>query len=332
MDEVDLLNELARDIDPVDPEARARARRLLEERIRSTGPSIRPPRSAHRRSRPAMLAAALVALLVLLIVAIQVVLPPGSGGPNLAEATLDGLARVAGSGESVVPAPGNYLYVRSDGSIVMTKSDVSLGESWSYSVLVSRETWLASDGAGRILLRYAEPRFVSEADRAAWRSAGSPKLLPPGSRERFKFGPGGLATRDLGVLPKDPSSLAAVIASGEIETGPIAIANDPLGVVTALLGEVPTSPELRSSVFLATAELPGIESLGTLADPSGRVGIGVAIVQSGYRTELIFDSTTSELLSTSVVRVDAEGTPTQVLSELTYEVRAIVPSTHAGTA
>ena len=102
-----------------------------------------------------------------------------------------------------------------------------------------------------------------------------------------------------------------------------------LGVIADLLGEVPTSPALRSSLFLATAELPGIESLGTLRDPSGRVGIGVAIVESGVRTEAIFDATTSALLSTSVVRVDEEGSPTQVLSELTYEQRAIVPSIDA---
>jgi hypothetical protein len=329
MDELDLLKELEKGVDPVDAEARARARRLLEDQIRSPGLSIGRPRTLRRRPRPSVLAAALVASLVLLIVVIQVMLPPGSGGPNPAEATLDGLARVAGSTRSLVPIPGSYLYVRSEGSILKTKTDVPSGASWSYIAPVSRETWLASDGSGRILLRYGEPRFASEADRAAWLSAGSPDLLPPGSREDLRFKPGELAPLDLGVLPTDPAPLAALISSGGVATGSNDVSTNPLGVVADLLGEVPTSPELRSSLFLATAELPGVESLGRVSDPSGRAGIAIAIVESGIRTELIFDIATSALLSTSVVRVDAEGSPTQVLSELTYEVRSIVPSTHA---
>jgi hypothetical protein len=328
MDELDLLNELARDIDPVDPEARARARRLLEERIGSTGPSMGTSRTPHRRSRPAMLAA-LVASLGLLLVAIQVVLPPGSGGPNPARATLDDLARVAGSTESIVPIPGSYFYVRSEGFVLNSNAGLSSSDSWSYIVPVSRETWVASDGSGKVLERYGEPRFVTRADRKAWLSAGSPDLLPTGLSDGSSYAPGELAPRDLGALPKVPSSLAALISAGGVKTRPSTSTSDPLGVITALLGEVPTSPELRSTVFLATAELPGIESLGRMSDPTGRAGIGIAIVESGVRTELIFDSTTSELLSTSVVRVDAEGSPTQVLSELTYRLRAVVPSTDA---
>lgn len=307
MDELDLLKELGSEIDPIDADARARARLLLEVQIGSPGSSIDPSRTPRRRPRPSVLAAALIASLVLLIVVIQVMLPPGSGGPNPAEATLDGLARVAGSTRSLVPIPGSYLYVRSEGSILKTKTDVSSGERWSYIAPVSRETWLASDGSGRILLRYGEPRFASEADRAAWRSAGSPNLLPPGSRENLRFKSGELAPLDLGVLPMDPSSLAALISSGGVATGSNEVSTSPLGVVADLLGEVPTSPELRSSLFLATAELPGIESLGRVSDPTGRAGIAIAMVESGVRTELIFDIATSALLSMSVVRVNAEG-------------------------
>jgi hypothetical protein len=271
----------------------------------------------------------MVAALVLLIAALQVMLPPGSGGPDAAQAALGDLARVAGSTETLVPLPGSYFYARSEGFILNSNSGISSSDRWSYIVPVSRETWLASDGSGRILERYGEPRFASSADRTAWRSAGSPDLLPPGSREDSPFQPGDLAQRDLGALPKDPSSLAALISSGGVATGSNEVTDDPLGVIAALLGEVPTSPGLRSSLFLATAELPGVESLGRLSDPSGRAGIGIAIVKEGVRTELIFDISTSALLSTSVVRVDAEGSPIQVLSELTYQMRSIVASTQA---
>ena len=253
--------------------------------------------------------AALVASLVLLIVAIQVILPPGSGGPDPAQATLDGLARAAASTRSLVPVPGSYLYVRSSGFILKTKTDIPSGDSWSFIVPLTRQKWLSPVGSGRILVRYGKPRFASRADRAAWRSADSPDLLPPGAREDFRFGPGELGPQDLGALPKDPSSLAALISSGGVTTGSSSGASESPWADRRSAGEVPTSPELRSSLFLATAELPGIESLGRVSDPSGRVGIGIAIVESGVRTELIFDTTTSALLSRSVVRVDAEGAP-----------------------
>lgn len=326
MDELELLKELSSDVDVVDPLARARTRRLLEEQIRSTGPSTGVSRIP-RRPLESKVAAALVAALALLIVAIQLILPLG---PNLAQATLGNLARVAEATGSSVLHPGSYLYVRSSGLVLKTSTDISSsGDSWSFIVPVRREKWLASDGSGRVLERYGRPRFVSRADRMAWRSAGSPELLASGPSEDAHYGIGVLAPRDLGALPLDPSRLAALISSGGVATGSNDLSSDSLGVVAALVGEVPTSPELRSSVFRATAEISGIESLGTLSDPAGRVGVGVAIVELGVRTELIFDPTTSALLSTSVVRVDAAGLSTQVLFEMTYQQRSVVPSIRA---
>jgi hypothetical protein len=329
MDELELLREMNSDVDVVDPLARARARRLLKEQIKSTSLSSSVSRIP-RRPRASKIVAALVAALALLILAIQLILPPGSGGPNRAQATLGNLARVAEATGSLVLDPGSYLYVRSSAFVLRTTADISSsGDSWSFVVPVRREKWLASDGSGRILERYGTPRFVSRDDRLAWRSAGSPELLPSGDNEDAYYGLGVLAPRDLGVIPLDPSPLAALISAGGVATGSSDLSSDSLGVIAALVGEVPTSPELRSSVFLATAEIPGIESLGRVDDPTGRTGVGVGVVESGVRTELIFDTTTSELLSTSVVRVDAQGSPTQVLFEMTYQQRAIVPSTHA---
>ncbi len=327
MDELDLLKELGREIGRVDADARARALRVLEERIRTTGSSPGPSRTPRRRTRPSILAAAFVAVIALSIAAIQVMLPPGSGGPGTAQATLGDLALKAGATESSVPDPGSYyLYIRSSGFVFRTNTDIPSDASWSFIAPVSREKWLASDGSGRVLERYGKPIFVSSADRMAWRAAGSPELIP--SRDDALYEPGGLSPRDLGAIPLDPSSLADLISSGGVAPPTTDVGNDSLGVIAALLGEVSTSPELRSSLFLATAELPGIESLGRLSDPTGRVGTGIGIVESGVRTELIFDGSTTALLSSSVARVDSEGSPTQILSELTYEVRSIVTSTH----
>ncbi len=57
-------------------------------------------------------------------------------------------------------------------------------------------------------------------------------------------------------------------------------------------------PKLRAALYRVASELPGVQLLGAVSDPIGRMGVGVAYTDQarGVRLELIFDPTTSALL------------------------------------
>ena len=147
--------------------------------------------------------------------------------------------------------------------------------------------------------------FLSPQDRAAWVAAGSPNLAEPPSDSTF--GPGQLSDgpTDLSNLPTDPKVLAALISSRKIEGGPPGPAED-FTQVGDLLRETDAPPALRSALFEVAANIPGVEQLGSVADNSGRIGVGVAYVSGGSRHELIFNPTDSSLMGEEDVVVDAD--------------------------
>lgn len=328
MDEVDLMRRIGAEVPLEDDEARSRARARLEARIADeTVPSSRRFGDISR-SRRGGLAAAAIGALVAVVLLVQAVLPPGTGGPGRAQATLNELAAVAAVGETPSLAPGEFLYVMTTGVEARTQNDLSLKGSWTIIVRVRQETWLASDGSGRIVEHVRRPRFATTEDRKTWRRAGSPPL-PHGDLSISKFGAGELAPLDLGALPRDPESLADLIDSGGATGTSAKERGDPIDTIANLLGSVPATADLRSALFKAAARLTGIVTLGAVRDPVGRSGIGVALVRSGVRTELIFDAESSALLARIVTQLDGEGHPFRVVARSTYDERGVVDSTHA---
>jgi hypothetical protein len=328
MDEVDLMRQIAADVPLEDDEARSRARARLEAQIADeTAPSSR---RFDNISRPhgRLVAAATIAALVAVVLLVQTVLPPDTGGPSRAQATLNELAAVAAVGETPALAPGQFLYVKTAGVVTRTQSHLSLGGSWTFIVRVRRETWLASDGSGRIVEHVGRPRFATPEDRETWRRAGSPPL-PRRPLYPSNFEPGELAPLDLGALPRDPDSLADLIDAGGATGTSAKERGDPIDTIANLLGNVPASADLRSALFKAAARLTGIVTLGAVRDPVGRSGIAVALVRSSVRTELIFDAESSALLARIVTQLDGEGHPFRVLARSTYKERGVVDSTHA---
>jgi hypothetical protein len=328
MDEVDLLRAaVGASVPPRDEEARSRARARLEDQIAQEIQSI--PRGSTKVHRRRVLAAASIAFVVIVALAVQAILPPDRGGPSAAQATLSELASVA-QGVTILTLPeGQFFYVKTTGVISRTATDISLGVSWTVLVRVEREKWLSSEGSGRILERFGQPRFASPQDRQAWLEAGSPPLLPQWPRDDLRFGSGELAPRNLGSLPTDPATLANLIASGGSIGSATPESADPLGTVADLLGEVPAAPELRSAVFRANALIPGIDTRIDARGPLGREGTAVTLTRAGVRTELLFDPESSALLAKIVARLDADGQPTQVLERSSYIDRDLVDSSHS---
>ncbi len=323
------MRGIGADVPAADGEARTRARARLEARIAEETTPIQRGSERIGRSRRRALAAATIGAIVVTVLLIQAILPPGTGGPNLAQATLSELALVAATRDAPSLAPGQFFYVKTTSVMSRTQTAVSLGTSWTIIVRVQREKWLASDGSGRILEQFGRARFATPKDREIWLQAGSPPLLPHGQRYERPFGPGELAPRDLGALPRDPASLAHLIASGGAQGTSAEVDGDPLDTVANLLGDVPVTADLRSDLFNATAHLPGIVTRGEVRDPVGRAGLSVALVRTGVRTELVFDSQSSALLGKIVTRVDGAGHALEVLERTTYVERGVVDSASA---
>ncbi|HEX3424508.1 MAG TPA: hypothetical protein VHT30_00140 [Acidimicrobiales bacterium] len=63
-----------------------------------------------------------------------------------------------------------------------------------------------------------------------------------------------------------------------------------------LLDEPGISPALRSAIFTALADTPGVMTYGLLTDPLGRTGETVGVVVDGIRIVMSFDPATTSLL------------------------------------
>jgi hypothetical protein len=253
-----------------------------------------------RRRWPIAVGAA--AAVAAVAIAVSVVLPAGeTGGPDAAAAAaLLHAARAAASRPTIAPpAPGQFVYTKSEGqaenTAVLDQRAINFFQS------VTREIWIGPDGSGRIRQMEGSPRFVTRADRVAWIAAGKPDLT--GSSRDDSFGPRGLSYLDLSKLPTDPAQLRQLIESRTIEGGPPGDA-ETFTIIVDLLRETYAPPTVRSALYTIAAELPGVQLLGTAHDHLGRPGTAVAYASDGLSHEAIFDPRTSALLGEQTIVAD----------------------------
>ena len=190
---------------------------------------------------------------------------------------------------------------------------------WWYFVSAERMTWTHPNGPGWSRTVSGKAKFLSARQREEWARAGSPRLPRAGrvSLQRFRksrrHNPsiGFLPFMRLAQLPTEPRALrswieahdphAELSTAGTTSTGlpPLrSAAAKTFAGVAALLQQSAAPPALRAALYEVASELPGVQLLGTVSDPVGRKGIGVACSdpQHGERLELIFDPKTSTLL------------------------------------
>ncbi|MGX2992743.1 CU044_5270 family protein [Streptomyces sp. JNUCC 64] len=171
------------------------------------------------------------------------------------------------------------------------------------------------------------------ADVRAWRTAGSPRrwALPGGGTLRYRAdgrvgrdAPGGrvdvvpigvLGPGDLRDLPTGAAALRERVRTA-VERKYQAPSAEVSRIVTSTLVDLavhlPTRPGLRAAAYRALALTPGVRSLGSLKDRSGRPGRGVAVPDGDGRTELrlVLDAETGAPLGTLTVAVRAvDGRP-----------------------
>jgi hypothetical protein len=153
-------------------------------------------------------------------------------------------------------------------------------------------------------------RPASPSDQAAWRRDGSPaewqnigqdtaladpygnpaygRLLPlstaPGKlttqtaeygSQPFLVGDKALSLRQLLALPADPHKLKELLLAGSRHYAPVSQSAYLLQAVPPVL-QMPVTPAVRSALYRMLAAMPGIRSLGTVKDVSGKQGAAVA--------------------------------------------------------
>lgn len=125
------------------------------------------------------------------------------------------------------------------------------------------------------------------------RSLGSPSALAGDySTGDSEPGFGDWDALDVHTLPNAPAGVLRLLKGGRLEAGQMdhAERTSPLiwlAQLAAMLADDPNSPAARIAAFKVINRLPGLQQLGQVHDPQGRLGIGVAEQASNLHPILI---------------------------------------------
>ncbi|WP_097964713.1 CU044_5270 family protein [Streptomyces sp. or20] len=214
---------------------------------------------------------------------------------GLAGAVAD-ISGAAARAELPEPGPGQFLYVRSEVSWLVSWEGAD-GKSRSYvDTIHPREVWVSPDGVKGWL---REP-YKEAVDRDGI------TLDDPEGGERTLNSP---SYDYLRTLPTDPGLLLKKIydETGGMGNGPDQQAFSTIG---DLLREQVVPPRLAAGLYRAAARIPGVVLVDDSVDAAGRHGVAIARTDEadGARTEWIFDRETYTYLGERTVQTrDAEG-------------------------
>jgi len=210
-----------------------------------------------------------------------------------------------------------------------------------YHVLgrTEEQTWYPLRPGGNVVsvTRWLGAAPATDADKAAWRAAGSPdqwtligpdgkqsrgRPLPaaPGARKvgvepggsSFELGGTPLTYAQIRALPTDPGQLAARLVELDDAAGhdgawtPEQIATWRVEMLFSqswtLLSQFPAPPAVRAAAYRMLAGLPGLTVTGNVRDAKGRTGAGIGYAYrnadgSSVETRLVIDPDTGSLLA-----------------------------------
>ncbi|MFC8623219.1 CU044_5270 family protein [Streptomyces anulatus] len=214
---------------------------------------------------------------------------------GLAGAVAD-ISGAAARAELPEPGPGQFLYVRSEVSSLVSWENAD-GKNRSYvDKIHPREVWMSPDGDKGWLM---EP-YKEAIDRDGI------TLDDPEGGERTLNSP---SYDYLRALPTDPGLLLKKIydETGGMGNGPDQQAFSTIGDL--LRGQV-VPPKLAAGLYRAAARIPGVVLVDESVDAAGRHGVAIARTDEadGARTEWIFDRETYTYLGERTVQTrDVEG-------------------------
>ncbi|WP_405004727.1 CU044_5270 family protein [Kitasatospora purpeofusca] len=202
------------------------------------------------------------------------------------------------------PKPGKNQFVYVD-SLVSFAGTNANGETHVDKVH-RRQIWLSVDGSQRGLLK-EEGKFgkgeaaAKEGDKRPAPSPDGGLWLDPTKKPSI----GAPTYNYLAGLPTDPDALLKKIyaeTKGQGRTPD----QEAFATIGDLLREQIAPPAVSAALYRAAAKIPGVTAVEDSVDASGRHGVAVAHVDSGVRTEWIFEPKTHEFLGEREVVV-AEG-------------------------
>jgi len=265
-------------------------------------PPRTPARRSFRRWRPLMsgLAAGAAAASLAIIVVLSGGARPGADAVRALEAAAS--VAEAHAAPARRAADGRYAYFRLTVADVVT---VAGREPWSVLRPTQVEQWVAPDASGRVVERSLPPEFPGRRDRRRWREQGGSAFRYSASDQRYR--PGELAARAddnlpaTRELPTHPDQLEVVLRRSARKSADVPENVKVLELAGLVLAQAGSSPELRAALYRVVSRIEGVELIGSMRDPRGRVGTAVAIESdySGARTRhtLIFDPRTSQPLA-----------------------------------
>lgn len=259
--------------------------------------------------------------------------PPAGGQPGAMDGAVGGAAPVAARdillaaatrAERAPAESGKYWHVKTLDVYGPRRLGTGSAGYWMLMRSVT-ETWDASDSREASWRGRRELGVLpyKSADEQAWRAAGAPTEWTLGTDSPHKVvvsahpGEGTLVRdtnpprylEDLGqlgleqvrALPDEEGALRAWVTRG-VETKMDAPAGSTLGnfllsgFLSRMLLDTPAPPKVRAAAFRILADVPGVRSLGTVQDESGRSGQGVEFRFESNTVRLIVDPSTQRLL------------------------------------
>jgi hypothetical protein len=286
---------------------------VIGEEQRPAG-SARGPRPARQRLRRLQRRRRLVLAGGLATISVGVAGTLGLATPaapvSALAAQLHRLARVAANQTPLgIPGPNQYLYTESQSSDV-NGIDSGKGTCWLRQ-LEHRQSWISVDSGSAIQQSESQGQFTSPADRATCAAAGFTDPAIANSDWKQRFRPDTTAslvfpTTDWSSLSTDPATLLQQVhqIDGGADTPDELFAN-----VGDMLRESDAPSAIRAALYNAAALIPGVKLIGSVTDPLGGSGIGIALEQTGKPvSELIFDPQTSELSAEETLGADGQPT------------------------
>ena len=225
-------------------------------------------------------------------------------------AQLHKLARVAAAQTALgTPGPNQYLYTESQSSYVNGTGTANGNQMCMLRQVEHRQTWISVDSGSAIDQSLSQGQFTSAADKAVCAAAG---ITDPASedsdwKEQFRANTTAsltFQTTDWSSYSTDPATLLQQVH--KLDGGPDT-PGELFTNVGDMLRETNAPPAIRAALYNAAALIPGVKLVGTVTDPLGRSGLGIAFYTNGTPTsELIFDQQTSELLAEETLGADQQ--------------------------
>lgn len=229
---------------------------------------------------------------------------------------------VARSQPHIVLQPGQFVYTRSRNVGMVTT--VVGGKAFTVLEPHEREIWLGPTG-GRLHELTGRPTFLTPRDRDTWIALGRPQTTVIGESDN-KLDP-----MPAPALPTDPDALFAELRKQAQGNGN-GLYPEMFTLVGDALRETGASPGQRAALYDVAARIPGVQLLGSVRDPAGRLGTAVALDSGAnhMRQTLVFDPDTSALLAERETALPGGIAPAgTVLGYAVYLQQGIVGSMRA---